>query len=281
LTLDSGADPGFNPWAQGFYNLLNGSGENGFTGHGEGEVIGIDFNQGGKGHVGAALTIYEGAVREKNPRTASTDAHWYLFSPYLGFRIDDFFLNAQFNAGASEVTGSRTVDAGSLTRVAASHATEVLAAGGISGGYSLNLGFLQLIPQVSISETDLADDPYTEHGGGTGVDLAVGARNKNSTRAFVGIEAGGAYETNEARLVPPLLAVGPWPHRQFGRHQCRIASIRLTFVISGPAADRSQLVASASLDYVMKNWSVGLNYSALARSNAVSQSAGIALSGRF
>jgi uncharacterized protein with beta-barrel porin domain len=201
----------------------------------------------------------------------------------LGFRIDDFFLNAQFNAGASEVTGSRTVDAGSLTRVAASHATEVLAAGGISGGYSLNLGFLQLIPQVSISETDLADDPYTEHGGGTGVDLAVGARNKNSTRAFVGIEAGGAYETNEARLVPQLLAGwGRGLTASSGNINAAFASIPAsTFVISGPAADRSQLVASASLDYVMKNWSVGLNYSALARSNAVSQSAGIALSGRF
>jgi hypothetical protein len=283
LTLDSGADAGFSPWAQGFYNLLNGSGENGFTGRGQGEVIGVDFNQGGKGHVGAALTIYEGTVQEKNPRTASTDAHWYLFTPYLGFRADDFFLNAQFNAGSSEVTGSRTVVAGSLMRVADSHAVEMLAAGGITGGYSLNLGFLQLIPQVSISETDLVDNAYTENGGGAGVDLAVGARSKDSTRAFVGIEAGGAYETNEARLVPQLLAGwGRGLTASSGNINAAFASIPTsTFVISGPTSDRSQLVASARLDYVMRNWSVGLNYSALASSNAVSQSAGIALSSRF
>ena len=68
LTLDSGADAGFSPWVQGFSNLLNGSGENGFTGHGEGEIVGMDFNQGGKGHFGAALTIYEGVERERRIR---------------------------------------------------------------------------------------------------------------------------------------------------------------------------------------------------------------------
>jgi hypothetical protein len=283
LMMDSGADAGFSPWVQGFYNLLNGSGENGFTGRGEGESIGVDFNQGGKGHFGAALTIYEGKVTEKNPRTATADTHWYLFSPYLGFRVDDFFLNAQFNAGASEVSGSRTVDVGSLTRVAASHAVEMLAAGGITGGYSLNLGFLQLIPQASISGTDLVDNSYTEHGGGPGVDLAVGARNKDLTRAFVGIEAGGSYEADEGRLVPQFLAGwGRGLSAGSGNINAAFASVPTsTFVISGPATDRSQLVASASFDYVMRNWSVGINYSALGRSNAVSQSAGIAFSSRF
>jgi hypothetical protein len=115
LTLDSDAGSGFSPWAQGLYNLLNGSGENGFTGHGEGEIIGVDFNQGGKGHFGAALTIYEGAVREKNPRTATADAHWYLFSPYLG-SASTTFSQCPVQRHASEVTGSRTVDVGSLTR---------------------------------------------------------------------------------------------------------------------------------------------------------------------
>ena len=283
LTLDSNADAGFSPWAQSFYNLLNGSGQSGFTGRGEGEILGVDFNQGAKGHFGAAFTIYEGKEREKNPRTATADAHWYLFSPYLGFRVDDFFLNAQFNAGASEVSGSRTVDVGSLTRVAASHAVEMLATGGITGGYSLNLGLLQLIPQVSITEMDLVDNSYTEHGGGAGVDLAVGAHNKDLTRAFVGIEAGGTYGANEARLVPQLLAGwGRGLAASSGNINAAFASIpSSTFVISGPAEDRSQLVAGASLDYVMKNWSVGVNYSALESSNAVSQSAGIAFSGRF
>jgi uncharacterized protein with beta-barrel porin domain len=227
--------------------------------------------------------MYEAKVREKNPRTATADAHWYLFSPYLGFRADDFFLNAQFNAGASEVSGSRTVDVGSLTRVAASHAVEMLAAGSVTGGYSLNLGFLQLIPQVSITEMDLVDNSYTEHGGGAGVDLAVGAHNKDLTRAFVGIEAAGTYGADQARWVPQLLAGwGRGLAASSGNINTAFASIpSSTFVISGPPEDRSQLVASASLDYVMRNWSVGLNYSALERSNAVSQSAGIAFSGRF
>jgi uncharacterized protein with beta-barrel porin domain len=83
--------------------------------------------------------------------------------------------------------------------------------------------------------------------------------------------------------VPQLLAGwGRGLTASSGKINAAFASIPAsTFVISGPAADRSELVAGASLDYVMRNWSVGLNYSALARSNAVSQSAGIAFSSRF
>jgi hypothetical protein len=283
LVLAANAEPGFSAWGQGFYDLLHGSSQSGYSGHGTAGVVGIDFNQAEKGHFGVALTLYQGEMREKDPRTTTTDAQWYLFSPYMGFRMQDFFLNAQFNAGGAALQGTRTVNVGALTRVASSAPVEMLASGGITGGYIMKVGAFQLFPQISVNAMDLVNNAYTENGGGAGVDLAVASRNQSSVRAFVGLGAGAVYQLNDIRLAPQLLAgLGHELVAGSGAIDAAFVSVPdSTFAISGPASDRSEFTAAASLDLLIRNWTAGISYNALGNAKSLSQTASLTFSSRF
>jgi hypothetical protein len=283
LLLAPNPTAGFGVWGQGLYGLFHGSNEDSYTGHGEGGAIGFDYAQPAGGHFGLALTIYDAELNEKSPLLAKSDAKSYVISPYMGFRIQDFFIDAQLNAGESSVQTTRTVNVGSLTRIATGKPDEMLASGGISGGYVWNLGFIHLVPQASLNGIELYDHAYTESGGGTGVNLAVNSHHESSLRSFVGLTAGGAYDTGEAHLVPQVSA--GWSQDLLSGSPTIDASFasvpQSNFEVMGTAANRSGLIAGAGFDFVESNWSVGLNYSATIRSSALAQIAGLTMTARF
>src|ERR1700680_3927141 len=110
----------------------------------------------------------------------------------------------------------------------------------------------------------LFNQDYTEQGGGAGVDLTVASHNQNSARGFVGLGAGGNYGAPGGRVVPQLL-VG-WGH-EIGASSSSIPSAFTSvpfsnFTVSAPGLDRSRLIGSASLDYVIGNVSIGFSYNA-------------------
>jgi hypothetical protein len=283
LLLAPASAAGFSMWGQGLYGLFHGSDEDSYSGHGIGGVVGFDYAQPAGGHFGIALTIYDAELHENSPLTAKTDAKSYLISPYMGFRIQDFFIDAQLNAGESSVQTTRTVNVGSVTRVATGKPDEMLASGGISGGYIWNLGFIQLIPQASLNGVELYDHSYTESGGGTGADLMVDSHHESSLRSFIGLTAGGTYQAGDARLVPQLTA--GWSQDLLTGSpiiDASFASVPLSnFEVTGLAPSRSRFIAGAGFDFVEANWSIGLNYSATISSSALAQSAGLVMSARF
>jgi hypothetical protein len=231
LLLAPGAAAGFSIWGDGLYDLYHGSNADSYSGHGAGGVLGFDYVQPGSGHFGLAITVFTAHLDEKSPLTAKTEAQTYLISPYMGFRIQNFYLDAQVNAGESNLQTTRTVNVGSLSRVAQGKPDEMFASGGLSGGYVFNLGFLQLVPQASLNGIELFDHAYTESGGGAGVDLTVNSHNQSSLRGFIGLGAGGAYAVGDARLIPQLLAgEAPGTRHRFDHHWrglCIRAPIRL------------------------------------------------------
>jgi uncharacterized protein with beta-barrel porin domain len=283
LLLAPNPAAGFGIWGQGLYGLFHGSDQDSYSGHGAGGVVGFDFIQPGSGHFGLALTVYTAQLDDKSPLNAKTEAQTYLISPYMGFRIQNFFIDAQLNAGESNLQTTRSVNVGSLSRVAEGRPDEMLASGGITSGYVLNLGFIQLVPQASLNGIELFDHAYTESGGGAGVDLTVNSHSQSSLRGFLGLAAGGAYDTGGSRLVPQVLA--GWSQELVTGSttiDAAFASVsQSTFEVSGPVANRSHLTAGAGLDFVDSNWSVGLKYSAAIRSSALSQTAGLTMSARF
>jgi uncharacterized protein with beta-barrel porin domain len=283
LLLAPGAAAGFSMWGQGLYGLYHGSNADSYSGHGAGGIVGFDYAQPGSGHFGMALTVFSAHLDEKSPLTAKTEAQTYLVSPYMGFRIQNFIIDAQLNAGESNLQTTRTVNVGSLTRVASGKPDEMLASGGISAGYLLNLGFIQFVPQASLNGIELFDHAYTESGGGAGVDLTVNSHNQSSLRGFLGVGAGGAYDMGGGRLVPQLLA--GWSQELVTGSttvDAAFASVsQSSFQVSGPVANRSHITAGAGLDFVGGDWSVGLKYSAAMTSSALSQTAGLTMSARF
>jgi hypothetical protein len=283
LLLAPSPAAGFAAWGQGLYGMFHGSDEDSYTGHGAGGVVGFDYAQPASGHFGLALTIYDAQLSEKSPLIAKSDAKSYVISPYMGFRVEDFFIDAQLNAGESSVQTTRTVNVGSVTRVAMGKPDEMLASGGISGGYVWNLGFIHLIPQASLNGIELYDRGYTEGGGGAGVDLAVNSHHESSLRSFLGLTAGGSYESGEAHLVPQVSA--GWSQDLLSGSptiDAAFASVpQSSFEVTGLAASRSRLIAGAGFDFVEANWSVGLNYSAMMSSSSVAQTAGLRMSARF
>jgi len=283
LTLASSPEPGFNPWIQGFYDMFNGWNQNGYTGHGAGGVFGVDYSDADKGHLGLAFTIQDARVRERIPGTTTIDAQWYLLSPYMGFRAQNFFVNAQFNAGAAQFQNQRVINIGTMTRTATSTPTAALASGTVTGGYILNFGSIQLIPQAGLDGTALFNQDYTEQGGGAGIDLTVASHNQNSARGFIALGASGTYEAIGGRLVPQVL-VG-WGY-QFGANSDSITGAFTSvpfsnFTVSAPGLDRSRLTGSVGFDYLVGDLSIGVTYNAASTANTLSQTAFIRFAGRF
>ena len=104
-------------WAEGLYNMVQNSGGTKYSGNGEGGSFGVEYAN-NQGHIGAAFTFFRGNADEKSSRTASSNVQWYMFSPYAGIRAGNAFIDGQINVGAGQVRNERTVDTGTVTRVA-------------------------------------------------------------------------------------------------------------------------------------------------------------------
>jgi len=261
LTLVPEIEGGVAPWMQALYDHYDDTSFAGYTGRGFGITAGIDYNEAGKGHFGIAFTVYKDYVDETGPRIASNNGHWFMTSPYMGFRQGNIFVNAQMNVGVGKQNMQRTVQIGPVTRNASGNVTEFLAAGGLTGGYVLDLGFVRIVPQVNLNAVDLVQNNYTEQGGGDGVNLAVKERSEASVRAFAGATIGDSYAVYDGHIVPQLFA--GWSHEMLTANntiEMSFASIGSNFTVSGPGEDRSKIIGSGSLSYVVDNWSVGISY---------------------
>ena len=285
LLLGTLPDSGFNPWLQGSFDMFSGSGANRYSNHGAGGTVGLDFTDAmTRGHFGIALSIQQTNVTDKAPTTAAESGSWYLISPYMGLRSDNVFLDVQLNGGGSSIQQSRTVNIGSLSRIATSTPTMTLASGSITGGYIWNLGGLQLMPQVTLNGIALFRHNYTEQGGGPGVDLSVASDTQEALSAFAGLGAGANYEWLGGRFVPQVLAA--YGQEIIGGSNsgatAAFAAIPLsTFTVGGTPLMRSEVVGGFSLDFISGGVSIGASYNAARGSSFLSQTARITFSTQF
>ena len=284
LLLGTLPDSGFNPWLQGSFDMFSGSGENRYSNRGAGGTVGLDFTDATQGHFGIALTIQQTNVTDKAPTAATERGSWYLVSPYMGFRADNVFLNIQLNGGGSSIQQSRTVDVGTLSRVATSTPTMTLASGSITGGYIWNVGGIQLMPQVTLNGLALFHHNYTEQGGGPGVDLSVASSTQENLSAFAGLGAGASYEWLGGRFVPQVIAA--YGQELIGGSSSNttaaFAVIPIsTFTVGGTSLMHSEVVGGLSLDFISDGVSIGASYNVARGSSFLSQTARITFSTQF
>jgi hypothetical protein len=284
LLLGTLPDSGFNPWLQGSFDMFSGSGENRYSNRGAGGTVGLDFTDPMQGHFGIALTIQQTHITDKAPTAATERGSWYLVSPYMGFRSDNLFLDIQLNGGGSSIQQSRTVDVGTLSRIATSTPTITLASGAITGGYIWNVGGLQLTPQVTLNGLALFHHNYTEQGGGPGIDLSVASSTQEGLSAFAGLGAGATYEWLGGRFVPQLVAA--YGHGFIGGNSSNTTAAFAvipvsTFTFARTPLTHSEVVGGFSLDFISDGVSIGASYNAASGSSFLSQTARITFSTQF
>lgn len=303
LLLGTAAESGWTPWFQGSYDLFGGWSGNSYNGTGTGGTLGIDFADPANGHAGIALTLERSVITQKSPVIGTEQGTWYIVSPYIGLRSGDVFIDVQADGGAASLTENRNITIGALSRTTEGLPSPELAAGSITGGYTMNLGFIRLMPQIGINGLALFDHSYTETnsvdvatdakgrplsnstpiGGGAGLNLNVESRTLEQVSAFAGIGAGGVYEIFGGRFIPQVLAGYGQGLLDAGTSTtAAFASVPIsTFTVSAPSLSHGQAVGSINLDYTYGSVALGFSYSALSSSSSLQQSGHISFSVRF
>ncbi len=304
LLLGTLPESGFNPWFQGSFNMLSGSGTDRFNGSGSGGTLGIDFTDPANGHGGIALTIQRSTLTEKAPGPAGGEnGSWYVISPYMGLRSDNVFIDIQASGGAGDLKESRQVTIGTLSRTALGTPSVEFAAGNITGGYIFDFGGIRLIPQATINGLAVFHHGYVEEngtseqigkkgqpigtatpvGGGPGINLLVASRTEEQLSGFAGVAGATTLPVFGGNLIPQI-TVG-WGQGLLSSGSSMIASFAsvpsLPFTLAGPSLSHSQAVGSLDLDYMFGNFTAELSYSAIKSSVLLNQTAHLTFSVRF
>lgn len=251
-------------------------------GHGAGATMGLDFNASKKGHLGIAFALQETHLKQ-DVNDAATKATWYLFTPYLGFQADNFFFNAQVNAGSTSITTHRTVTVGATERISSGSTSETLASGSLTGGYIFNLTGWTVAPQVTFSALKMADLSYAESGGGAGVDLTVHSGSLSAMRVFAGVALSSDYEVFGDHLVPQVLAGWNQAIDTSGAKVTAsfVSAPDATFALVGPQTEQSGFLGAAHLDYGNDFTAISLGYDGMVGGKTNAQSATVRITARF
>ncbi|MCH8859476.1 MAG: autotransporter outer membrane beta-barrel domain-containing protein [Proteobacteria bacterium] len=273
-------------FAQEFYLDLNTSTNPrspSFFASGMGVTTGTEWGAVRTGRIGVAYTFYAGQVTENNPRTSKANITLNLLSLYGGWRLQDFFVSSQATMGFAELVSKRLVLAGPVTRTVTGNWSGYLGSAGVTTGFIIRLGAIEIIPQVNVDGLYVYQTSYSESGGGTGVNLNIGAVATQSVRLFAGVVAQSDYHFTGGMFRPQLLA--GWTHEVMDDAPVIDASFQALpgsqFSLVGPTADQQKFVGGASLAYTLNNWTAGLNYGASTSSNSLLQSARVKLTSRF
>jgi uncharacterized protein with beta-barrel porin domain len=287
LTAPPGSRSELRFWGQEFYNIvsLNSSETHpGYGGAGLGVALGMEWGalESG-GRYGMGYSFFSSQEVERAPRETKTNGDWNMLSAYAAWRVNNLFLAPQINVGMGSFKSRRALIVGDVVgRTASADWTSYLAAGGATAGYIIDFGNIDIIPTIALDVTYFNQGAYEEVGAG-GMGLSLRPQRQTSVRSFAGIIGQGTYAYNEGVFMPQVIA--GWSH-EFAEDPATIdgffeSSPGSPFHLVGPTLDSNRVIGGMSFGYVMRNWSVGLNYDASATSGSLQQSATFGLTTRF
>ncbi len=276
----------FRFWAQEVYDQVSAGSTaltSGYSGAGQGVAVGIEWGALPSGRAGVAFTFFASQEAEAHPADNRTDGDWHLLSFYAGWRPGSFFLAPEVNIGQADYRSWRGIAIGSvLTRTATATWTGYLGSGGLTTGYVIPMGAMQLVPELSVDGLYLREGSYSEQGAGA-ADLSVGTQDRRSARAFAGVIAQGTFAW-DAGLIQPQLLLG-WSHDFLNNPGAINATFsgapNSPFQLTGPGVSANRLVGGLGMGYAVGNWSASINYDASLSTGSVVQSATFSLSSRF
>jgi len=114
---------------------------------------------------------------------------------YGSFWLSNLFVEAQANVGLLDFESDRDVIFSDFSRTSVGEWDGLQYSSNLKVGYQLDLGSkFSLTPSAIINYTNIKQDPYTESGGGGGIDLSVSEIRTDSMIGIVEMEF--AYTTN-------------------------------------------------------------------------------------
>jgi len=261
-------------WGQEFTGQINNKGRVSGSGtltaykdHGFGFVLGADGGSPRNGWYGGAFTFYSGDIVQDQPRATRTNTQWYMLSGYTDWRGKHAFLDTQISAAYGDFSETRSLNVGSITRIATSRrAGAMLAMGGNLGTMLKYKGF-EIDPHISLDGMTMREEGYQEANGGPGFNLDVAPYFASSLRTAIGadlktkISLWGFDLTPEARLgyrydlLQDPVKIKAAFESTGGRGT---AGNTLTFV--GPDPDSGNAIFGLSLGASTDTWHVGVSY---------------------
>ncbi len=177
-------------WAQaiGNYAKQNAQPEQaGFSVWGLGIAIGADFpifND--RAHIGVSLLESWQTANLKETANSPIEFYTTQLSIYGRHRSERFYTQAILTGAYNTYDGERRLDFGGLNRTAVASWDGFQWGGTLETGAIFNWDLYELVPYVRGAFVSVHEDGYTETGGGSGVDLAVGSKNAESFRSSIG-----------------------------------------------------------------------------------------------
>jgi hypothetical protein len=260
-----------------------------FKDHGFGFALGVDGGGPRNGWYGGAFTFYTGDVKQQLPRSSTTDTQWFMLSGYTHWQGKKLFLDTTISAAYGQFNTLRPLTLSGGTRIAESKHAGVMGAMGAKTGLMMRFLGIDTDPYVALDGLTLREEGYTEHGGGTGMNLQVGSYFANSLRTALGVDF---------KKTVPIWGFEITPGARVGyRYELLNQPVKvkaafestgglatagniLTFV--GPDPDRGNTLLGFSLGAGTDTWHLGVNYDWLRGSNGSTTQVGtISVLGRI
>jgi hypothetical protein len=284
-------------WGQQFVERLNQDGTSagpGYRNTGFGFAMGLDEGDPVIGRYGAAFTFYSGDARETEPAISKTTSEWYILTGYTDWHGKGLFLDTDLSLGYADLKGNRYLDLqvpngiGGFTnfsRDAIEHHPGEFVSGGVTTGVAFDEGGTVIAPQFSLNGLAMREEPYSESGGGNGMDLHVASSYEQSLRAFTGVDVRQDFDFTDF-LLQPDLTVGYRYDIANGAQSLKaeFESVQppTVFEITGPKPDKGNIVAQGGLAVSTGAWSLGLSFDYLkAGSGNTAEEGTITLLGRI
>ena len=261
-------------WGEEFTGQINNKGRvaadgtlTSYKDHGFGFVLGLDGGSARNGWYGGAFTFYTGDVTQQLPRSTRTNTQWYMLTGYSQWRGKKVFLDTQLSAAYGDLSTTRNISVGAVSRTATSRRPAAMLAMGANTGVMLRYGGLRIDPHVSLDGLTLREEGYQEANGGPGFNLDVAPYFATSLRTAIGADIKGTIKiwdfdlTPEARLgyrvdlLQEAIKLKAAFQSTGGR---ATAGNTMTFV--GPDPDRGNVIAGLSLGASTDTWHLGVHY---------------------
>lgn len=202
-------------WIKGFGSFGDQGTRNGFAGYDTrvvGTMIGMDAPIGNSAlgetragfGIGYARTAIDGKVFD-----AKTDANTYKATAYIGHERGPWFVNGSASFGWNDYAEERHIVFPGVNRTAKGDYNGQDYTAFVMTGYHFTNPWFTLTPTVSLQDTYMKLDGYTETGAGN-VNLSVDSQSYNYVQSGLGLKMARSFAIDGGAVVPEVHA--KWLH---------------------------------------------------------------------
>ncbi|MEJ0059482.1 MAG: autotransporter domain-containing protein [Terricaulis sp.] len=179
-----------------------------YRGSGFGVAGGIDGPLDNGGILGISASFIASEVEEPGRVDGEISAAVGSLNAYLGTAMGPIDLDIVAGAGVGQMRSRRFVQIGTFETQSEAEWWAYEGHGSIRASAPMRAGWLITTPQVALSYVALAEQGYTEAGGGTAVDYEVDDTVSQRLWGDAGVEFGGRFRMGAETQIAPRIFLG-------------------------------------------------------------------------